>query len=436
MSQSKFTIFFSWQSDIKGNTKIIRDSLKAECQKQKEKNGYDIKIDEATRDLPGSPKIEDAVLEKIANANLFVCDVTHIVTSADGNQMPNSNVLFELGYAFHVLGEKRIIMLAKKGSWYAKDMPFDFNHRRIGIFSSAKDCNLSFEIDSCINECVKHPLKKFLWKSIINGISSYHFFNKSTNAEEQQTINIGERKIPLVKATEESTVFFARGMASAFPGVRGLIEITNSKTIRKCLKVLLQDPLRFTHGLEGCDTAPVWWLRGGSNMYISFFTALHSGKFLIDIKEIKIKRLLVYRDFAILSNQYVYVETLPDKPCGCYKNHTPDYITKIAKEDGYFEEEYADFKPYRFLLAKHISRSDFDDNATIIFGKHFELGNNAKLRKRFLTPYNFIICADGSPYNCDEFSFTSEPIFRGMLEGTITDNDFHQYMMKFHKRKY
>ena len=113
MRKKQFTIFFSWQTDINGNKKIIKDSILAECQKQKEKNGYNVTLDEATRNLPGSPKIEDAVLDKISKADVFVCDITPVAVCGQ-KQMPNSNVLFELGYAFHVLGEERIIMLAKK----------------------------------------------------------------------------------------------------------------------------------------------------------------------------------------------------------------------------------------------------------------------------------------------------------------------------------
>lgn len=432
MSQDKFTVFFSWQSDVKGNTKVIRDSLKAECQKQNEKNGYKIEIDEATRNMPGSPKIEDAILEKIANADIFVCDITPIVVSNDGKQMPNSNVIFELGYALHTLGDRRIVMLAKKGSWDIKDMPFDFNHRRIGVFSSAKDCDLSFEIDSCIKECVKNPIRKFKWKSFVNSLLPKGLSNSNDNKAE--TIRVGDRKMPLLKATEESTVFFARRMASAFPGVRGLKEITNSKVIRKCLKVLLQDPLHFSHGLENCTSVPVWWFRGGSCMDISSFSLLWPKKVLLDGDEFVIKRILVYRNPATYYNQYVYVETLPDKPCGCYK-YSPEHIKEIAKDFGYFDEEYADLKPARFLPVIHIKRQDYDDNSTIFLGRHIELGDRAKLRTRYLTSYNFIICAQDAPYNSDEFSSSSQQMFNGMLEGKVSDKDFHQYMMNFPKRR-
>ena len=76
MPKTKFSIFFSWQSDTKGNRTIIRDSILAECQKQKEMNGYEVVIDEATRNLPGSPQIETSILQKIANSDVFICDIT------------------------------------------------------------------------------------------------------------------------------------------------------------------------------------------------------------------------------------------------------------------------------------------------------------------------------------------------------------------------
>ena len=165
MQKNKFTVFFSWQSDIKGNRKIIKDSILAGCQIQKEKNGYEVEFDESTRNLPGSPSIEEAVLRKISKADIVVCDITPIGTSGQ-KQMPNSNVVFELGFAMHALGEEHIILVAKKGDWDVKDLPFDFNHRRIGMFISAKDCDLNFEIDCCIKHCRKNKFLTIKWQQI------------------------------------------------------------------------------------------------------------------------------------------------------------------------------------------------------------------------------------------------------------------------------
>ena len=98
MNIHQFNIFFSWQSDVKENKNIIRKGIKDACQKLKQTNGYEINIDEATRDIPGAPKIEDSIKDKISSCDIFIADITPI-TQYNGKQYPNSNVIFELGYA-------------------------------------------------------------------------------------------------------------------------------------------------------------------------------------------------------------------------------------------------------------------------------------------------------------------------------------------------
>lgn len=119
-------------------------------------------------------------------------------------------------------------------------------------------------------------------------------------------------------------------------------------------------------------------------------------------------------------------------------NKHPEMVREytMAKFQGYYDEEYADFKPIWFLPTRHISRQDYDDGATTVLGKHIELRQRAELRARYLTPYNFIICAKFSAYNNHTFSRTSESFFRGMLDGSVTNEEFHEYMMKFPKPTY
>lgn len=51
------------------------------------------------------------------------------------------------------------------------------------------------------------------------------------------------------------------------------------------------------------------------------------------------------------------------------------------------------------------------------------------------TPYNFIIAAKNSPYNCSKFDATSEEYFNGMLDGIVSNEKFNDYMMRFPKRE-
>jgi len=429
MSKTKFTIFFSWQSDLKGNKRIIKDSLLAECQKQKEDNGYELEIDEATRNLPGSPKIEDAILEKISSADIFVCDITP-VASCGRKLMPNSNVIFELGYALHALGDKRVILLAKNGDWDVNDMPFDFNHRRIGLFSSAKDCNLEFEIDCSLKYCANWSFSKIDWRKSYQRIDKLLnklplvVFSYKTNCKNQP-----------IKATEESTVFFARRMAVAFPGVRGVCEFSDRKEINKLLSILLQAPLKFEQGLDKADTDPVWFFRAGAAEDIKSFLRIGNNKVLMNTDELLIKRIVVYRDSGRYYGQYVYVEVEEDKPCGCY-SHNDDVIKSILDSQGYYDEEFAVFKPSWYLPERKITRQEYDDDSAIVNGKPMRLHGRAMLRLRYLTPYNFILAAKFSPFNSHEFDRTSEKYFKGMLNGSISVKQFNEYMMSFPKRDY
>lgn len=429
MSKTKFTIFFSWQSDLKGNTKIIKDSLLAECQKQKEKNGYQLEIDEATRNLPGSPKIEDAILEKIASADIFVCDITPIA-SCGRKLMPNSNVIFELGFALHALGEKRVILLAKKGDWDVNDMPFDFNHRRIGMFSSAKDCNLEFEIDCSLKYCANWSFSKIDWRK------SYQWIDKLLNKLLLVVFSYKtDSKNLAIKATEESTVFFARRMAEAFPGVRGVCEFSDRKEINKRLSILLQAPLKFEQGLDRADTDPVWFFRAGAAEDIKSFLRIGNNKVLMNTDELLIKRIVVYRDSGRYYGQYVYVEVEADKPCGCY-SHNEDTMKYMVDKRGYYDEEFAVFKPSWYLPERKITRQEYDDGSAMVNGKPMRLHGRAELRLRYLTSYNFILAAKFSPFNCHEFDRTSGEYFKGMLNGTISVKQFDEYMMVFPKRDY
>lgn len=429
MSRSKFTVFFSWQSDTKGNYKIIKDAILAECQKQRENHGYDVEIDEATRNLPGSPKIEDAILEKIERADVFVCDITPIATCAP-KQLPNSNVLFELGYAFRALGAERIIMLAKKGSWDLKDMPFDFNHRRIGTFSSGKDLDLQYEIDSCIQFCSKKSAQRKDWNAFSRWFKSVY--------GKKMAFKIELRKKRLqpqcLKATEESTVLFARRMAAAFPGERDVVEFTNRQEIIKRLSILLQGPLQFEQGLKDADTDPIWLFRAGATEHVDSFVKINRKKVLLNCEELLIKRLVVFRDNGRYYGQYVYVETEPDKPSGCYPLNMDD-INEIRTLNGCYSEEFAVFKLSPFTRERLITRQEYDDGAFMSNNRHIYLNGRAQLRVRYLTPYNFIIAAKFSPFNCPNFDRTSGAYFKGMLNHSISNEQFNSYMSGFPKKE-
>lgn len=158
----QYTLFYSWQSDNKVVKTIIRNAIKA-AQSLLKNEGIELLVDEDTRDRAGNKEIVREVLEKIKHCDVFLADVTPVITLTDKNgeelpkHMPNSNVMFEYGYALHCKGEGRIITLAKmeKGQ-YKQCMPFDINHNTLTTFKTAADlCHLSDWIKNIIVEIDK-----------------------------------------------------------------------------------------------------------------------------------------------------------------------------------------------------------------------------------------------------------------------------------------
>jgi hypothetical protein len=112
-------IFYAWQSDLPGkfNRYAIKNGLRlarAEIEEEfstKLDETTEIVIDEATRDLPGSPHIPTAILQKIQAADVFVADVSAINSEQpdESKKTPNPNVVFELGHAVAHLGWERVL---------------------------------------------------------------------------------------------------------------------------------------------------------------------------------------------------------------------------------------------------------------------------------------------------------------------------------------
>lgn len=140
MGDKNHKIFFSWQSDLDkaATTNFIRNAIKF-SKKELESKNKNIKftLDEATRDLTGSPHIPNSIFNKILNSDIFICDITTINNDDKViRKTPNPNVLIELGFAAAILGWNRIIMLFNESFGdFNIETPFDLEKRRITLFS-------------------------------------------------------------------------------------------------------------------------------------------------------------------------------------------------------------------------------------------------------------------------------------------------------------
>ena len=148
----KLKLFFSWQSDTKDNHKKISQALMNACDEIRAEGIYDIDYDESTWNRSGSPVIDSTVVEKAKNCDLFVADLTPIETSGT-KDLPNPNVMYELGVAKSNLTDESILMLYT-GSIEATRMPFDINHHRLSKFSNT---HIAEYIRLMAENAVKNP---------------------------------------------------------------------------------------------------------------------------------------------------------------------------------------------------------------------------------------------------------------------------------------
>ncbi len=427
----KYTIFFSWQSDEKKSRQILEAALLVAKEDLEKNEGILIDIDHSTLGETGMQYIDQVILRKIDNCDLFLADVTPVCNyeQQTGNgqkvtkEIPNSNVLLELGYAMSALGVDYVIPVAHKGKWIPQNLPFDINHRTLYCFDSS-NCNLADLILPCIEYIREHGGHRHLEKPYyVYWLSRQYnklFPPKSTKPQK----NI---------IYEESTVFFRRRMAAAFPGERGLVEYTKPSDIHRHLSKLLESPLKYDASVIGV-TDPIWYFRGSSALDITSYKRIGRRRFMLGWDELKIKRIVAFLENGRYYSNYVYVEAEGQKPTKVNKKYySKDHIDNLKKDFSFVDEEYSIYRPCA-LYKKIVTKQEEDDGATRIFGGLVHMKRqHIETRVRYLTDYNFIIAAKGSAFNNNAFNRTSEDYFNGLLEGSVKIEEFHDYMMRFPK---
>lgn len=139
-------VFWSWQSDRNQRLHhyFVRDVLKRVCKALASEPEFAEadrpEVDHDTKNALGTQDITSTILAKIAQANVFVADVTPIgktmpkslgaPTGTKPKHLQNPNVMSELGYAEHALGQDRILLVANAAHYPGPEaLPFDWRHR-------------------------------------------------------------------------------------------------------------------------------------------------------------------------------------------------------------------------------------------------------------------------------------------------------------------
>ena len=263
-------------------------------------------------------------------------------------------------------------------------------------------------------------------KSITKFLNDIKIFKKDKKSNDKHP---KDKELP--RATEHSTSLFYQRMASAFPGVREITWFDNPKIAVQRLMILLREPLKFGSGSHDCEPDPFWWFRGGSALFIEKFKKTGRRKVLMNIDQLKIKRIAAYHGDSYYKD-FVYVEVEAEKQTGLYNIKQED-VQRHIDNFGYSWEEYGLIKNWLGWKTP-IRREDYDDGATVIRRKVKD-DINAELRVRYISKYNFIIAAKGSPYNSHKFSRDSKLYLDGILKGEIKEEDFFNFLKGFQKHE-
>lgn len=139
----KYTLFFSYQSDTKHEFTFIKYVLEEYVKNSLTSKGIDLKIDYGMRDVAGNPDLLKIMLEKGEKCDIFLADLTYVTnfTNANGDtkNLPNPNVMLELGHAWNFHGNNHTIFIQNKSKGSAKDLPVDLKGFRFPISYKLND---------------------------------------------------------------------------------------------------------------------------------------------------------------------------------------------------------------------------------------------------------------------------------------------------------
>jgi hypothetical protein len=149
-------IFYSWQSDTapRENRNLIQEAIERAAKSlAAQLHASDRpEVQTSSSNVIGARSISEVIFERIRSADVFVADVSLVVSPRfqpttgaallrtlldvprsssrkPERASPNPNVLVETGYALNALGEGRMVLVANTAFGRIEDLPFDLRGR-------------------------------------------------------------------------------------------------------------------------------------------------------------------------------------------------------------------------------------------------------------------------------------------------------------------
>jgi hypothetical protein len=249
-------VFWSWQSDrpSKQCRDVTENALKRALESLSDELELDPSerptLDHDTKDEAGMVEIAATIFRKITQAGVFVGDITSAGRSEGGRELPNPNVLIELGWAWAHLSDQKIILVANKayGPKKPEQLPFDIRHRRAVIFYSVPK-----SADAAAIEEATEGLSKDLREAIRASLSDW--LTASVN---------DPGPVGILSRTDDPSVWFGAGTLlqhQLYYG-GGLRDVRPEEGRRIYVRII---PERYNKGLPDASTVHNWPAQNGTS---------------------------------------------------------------------------------------------------------------------------------------------------------------------------
>ena len=314
--------------------------------------------------------------------------------------------------------EKRKFQNGTLTHYFLKSINCTENYNHLGflspdIISNKVIVNVSLEKDF---EQIPYSLSK--------NSGTYPFaFKENLKEAIEETNNVKDEP----RISDPSTVHFHYRMQDSFPGVRGIEWFKDNDAING-LNRFFETPITFDdfkgHGVVG---DPIWWFRGTSAHNAYRFERLTEGKMLFNTWELKIHKVGIYNGTSYWNN-VIYLQTYPDDPTKLCQLTEKEIKMRVIENGSC--SEYFGWSEGKILKAEYAQ-----DGAAIIDGKYSKL-KNPEVRRRFLSPYNFILVAKFSPANTRKGNLLGVKYMNEILKGNATFEEFIEEYEKLPKHNY
>lgn len=286
-----YTVFFSWQSDRspQEGRNLIESAIKSAIKRlganveivKSLREG--LELDKDTKGIPGNPPIFDTILKKIDRSAIFVPDLTAVANRANGELIPNPNVLIEYGWALKSRGYHQIvpIMNIAHGDPKTYALPFDMAHLRRpiqyrlpdGSSEKARDAardelaetlegafRTILESEEFLSQLPKPPtLPPFPEKQPLNGRARFRAAGKPLGIASEDLIDRIENRAPRAIKLADGPAYWLRVLPSSEPKQKLSTQTLKQTALQLGIVPLVRpaQSIGFVRGEDGAGFYPV-----------------------------------------------------------------------------------------------------------------------------------------------------------------------------------